>query len=350
MKISSDVLQAYNSLNIIQKGVVNIATFFYKFVTHDEGLAFTKLVRFFRPLQKGDDPIADKADQVRRNALPSTQSALFKSKCEATGIKLDGNLRGNILTALEKQAIDQSIGLIERLLRDDTFPDSEFVEFFLKIKEEEAIYELFASLPSDYSAEELKIYVREQILIIPSASFQSEPIDRSSSSESSKPLDSQDMELIRRIANDIKNKFQDREKNLDYLEAVNIALKSYLDNGQYNLAIAYINEFDFIPDIKAYEFNEGLRQLKQKTFFLIRREINDEVKQKFDKTELEIFNNLKNRNAADIIQSIKSISNTLLQRRCAQLFYNELKKQDELKSDLFFYECLRDPNLQFIKR
>lgn len=350
MMIPSDVKRDYESLNFLQKGVVNLVTFFYKYITHDENLAFTKLVRFFRPFQKGDNPVADKADQVRQDALPSTQNPLWITKCESTGIKPNGNLRQNIAMALGKENIHNQCVLIERLLKDDILSDSEFVGFFLKIKEDGDIWDLFSTLPLNYSDEELRVYVRQQILKIPVTAPKTEQVERAQTIVSATPQFDSDKIQMTRIIRYIKNHFKDKTPSQAFSNAIEMTLNSYIQNGKYNLAVAFINEFDFVTDLKAYEFNHNLKQLKQKALHQVGRDVKD-ISLQFDKVEQDIINKMKDQSAIDIFIPIKSISNTLLQRRLAQKFYDSYKKEgDEIKMALFFYESEKEHNLIPIQR
>lgn len=189
MVISPDILRDYNSLSWYKQAAVTVACFFYQFVTPDKATAFTKLVRYFKPIQASDQPAAEKADRVAEAIKPEKTAPvpidnLRAKKSKIAGIQPQESVHANDLTSryemsrVLKPFVEEDLKAFDmptfvaisptivnhliELINDDEFSEEDFKKLFesFQYKHGKASYELLIKLPINESKETLRLQVK----------------------------------------------------------------------------------------------------------------------------------------------------------------------------------------------
>lgn len=365
MQITPEVQRDYDNLVWYKQAAVRIVALFYQIVTPDYATAFTSLVRYFKPLELGKNPTADKTHQAAAAVIhpptqikPAISSSFFLQKAQAIGLKAQNKeeafqeLKPFIEWGLEKFATtkpytydeQQANKVAERLiglLIDDTIIEGTTTQFYKSLEKEFGGWILLKNPPpsrfNDYIYAHVVRFPRDIEVAIKKADKSDKPYLQSDLVEVCIKKEDhinaykavQDSTVARSVRLDQLHRILDlalSKSDVEHAEAILRELHSYLrlqlgetpeSYADYfkavekvfkafddkELALDFINRQKCAPSLECYAYNVALLKLKNDLDAL---HSSDHVKD-FETSVNTIFENLPEKEEAAVINALPEV-------------------------------------------
>lgn len=362
MQITPEVQRDYDNLVWYKQAAVRIVALFYQIVTPDYATAFTSLVRYFKPLEVGENRTADKTHQAAAAIIhpptqikPAISSSFFLQKAQAIGLKAQNKeeafqeLKPFIKWGLEKFATTKPYIYDEKqanqvaekllgLLLDDTIIEGTTTQFYKSLEKEFGGWILLKSPPpsrfNDYIYAHVVRFPRDIEVAIKKADKSDKPYLQSDLVEVCIKKEDhinaykavQDSTVARSVRLDQLNRILDlalSKSDVKHAEAILRELHSYLRLqlgetpesyadyfkavekvfkafGDKELALDFINRQKCAPSLECYAYNVALLKLKNDLDVL---HSSDHVKD-FETSVNTIFENLPEKEEAAVINAL----------------------------------------------